>query len=101
MLVVAGIIRMDPKDRDTAVDAANTMMTETAKETGCHTYVFSGDLNDPGLFRIFEEWEDEEALGAHFKTPHMAAFNKVLGKLSILEVNVKRYDVSGITQLMP
>ncbi len=101
MLVVGGRIRIDPKDRDKAVQAAETMMRESNAEAGCISYVLSGDLEDPGLFRIFEEWEDEAALKAHFKTPHMAAFNKVIGSLKVLEVDVKRYDVSKTSQLMP
>lgn len=101
MLVVGGRIRIDAGGRDKAVAAAAEMMRESNREEGCISYVLSGDLEDPGLFRIFEEWEDEAALKAHFKTPHMAAFNKVIGSLKVLEVDVKRYDVSGTTQLMP
>ena len=101
MLVVGGRIRIDPKDRDKAVQAAAAMMRESNAEAGCISYVFSGDLEEPGVFRIFEEWEDEAALKAHFKTPHMATFNKVIGSLNVLEVDVKRYDVSQTSQLMP
>ena len=101
MLVVAGIIRMDPSDVDKAVDAAKAVMAETIKEPGCQTYVFTRDLSEAGTFRIFEEWDDEDALGAHFKMPHMAEFQKVLGSLKITEVNVKRYDVSATSQLLP
>lgn len=101
MLVVGGRIRIDAEGRDKAIEAAAEMMRESNREAGCISYVLSADLEDPGLFRIFEEWEDEDALKAHFKTPHMAAFNKVIGSLKVLEVDVKRYDVSGTTQLMP
>ncbi len=101
MLVVGGRIRIDAKDRDKAVQAASVMMRESNKEAGCISYVLSGDLEDPGLFRIFEEWQDGAALKAHFKTPHMAEFNKVIASLKVLEVDVKQYDVLATTQLMP
>ena len=101
MLVIGGRIRIDPKDRDKAVAAATAMMRESNKEAGCISYTLSGDLEDPGLFRIFEEWEDAEALKAHFKAPHMAEFNKVIASLKVLEVDVKQYDVSDTKQLMP
>ena len=101
MLVVGGKIQIDPKDREKAVAAAAVMMRESNNESGCISYVFSEDLEQPGLFRIFEEWEDEAALKAHFKTPHMADFNKVIGSLKVLGADVKRYDVSKTTQLMP
>ena len=101
MLVIGGRIRIDPAGRDQAIAAATEMMRESNKEAGCISYTFSADLEDPGLFRIFEEWESEEALGAHFKAPHMAAFNKVMGSLKVLEVDVKQYSVSDAKQLLP
>lgn len=100
MLVISGTIRLDPKDRAGAIAAATEMMRHSNAEAGCHTYVFSADLEDEGLFRIFEEWESEEALGAHFKSPHMAAFQKALGGLAIRETKIDRYEVSAKSKLM-
>ena len=101
MLVIGGRIRIDPAGRDQAIAAATEMMRESNKEDGCISYTFSADLEDPGLFRIFEEWESEAALGAHFKAPHMATFQKALGALKVLEMDVKQYSVSDSKQLLP
>jgi quinol monooxygenase YgiN len=54
------------------VIAALRMMAATRKEAGCISYSFFGDLTESGLFRIFEEWESQQALDAHFVSPHMA-----------------------------
>ena len=96
MLVVAGRIELDPKKREQAIAAAVEMMTATRREPGCKSYVFSAELEDPGAFRIFEEWESEEALRTHFATPHMARFQQAMGGLGIKKVDVQRYDVSKI-----
>ena len=74
MLIVAGTIQVDPDSRDAATDALLEMMRETRKEPGNLEYAFTPDLADPGLLRIFEQWESQEALDAHFAAPHMAAF---------------------------
>lgn len=101
MLVIAGTIRIDPANWDKAVAAAKEMMVETHKEPGCHAYEFSGDLNQPGVFRLFEEWESEEALAAHFKAPHMKVFQKAIGEVGVKEMDLKRYEVSSAGPLRP
>lgn len=101
MLVIAGSIRIDPAHWDRAVAAAKEMMTETHKEPGCHAYEFSADLNEPGVFRLFEEWESEAALAAHFKAPHMKVFQKVIGEVGVQAMDLKRYEVSSAGPLRP
>ena len=95
MLIVAGTFRLDPSNRDAAMEAASEMMAETAKEEGCVSYVMSADFADPGLFHLFEEWESEEHLEAHFVVPHMAVFQKKLAELGPIERDIFRYDASG------
>lgn len=96
MLVIAGTISIDPAGRDEAVAAASEMMAATQKEAGCISYTFSTDLSDPGGFHVFEEWESQEALDAHFKAPHMAEFQAKVGKLGVREMKVQRYEVSSV-----
>ena len=96
MLIIAGHIRIDPASREAAIAAARAMMTETHKEKGCEAYTFSADFSDPGLFHLFERWESQTALDAHFKAPHMAAFQAAFGKLGVREMDVKKYTVSGV-----
>jgi quinol monooxygenase YgiN len=38
-------------------------------ESGCISYTFSADLVEPGLIHVFEEWQSQDALDAHFKAP--------------------------------
>jgi quinol monooxygenase YgiN len=99
MIVIAGMIRIDPARRDAAVAAALEIMTETQKEEGCISYAFSADLADPGCFRIFEEWKSPEALAAHFTTPHMARFQSVIPSLGVRDVKIQRYEVSSVGPL--
>jgi quinol monooxygenase YgiN len=75
------------------------MMRKTQEEAGCISYVFSADLSEPGVFRLFEEWESDEALGAHMKSPHMAEFQSVVATLGIKEAVIQRYEVSSVGPL--
>ena len=99
MLVIAGTISIDPEKREPAVAAAVEMMRETLEEPGCISYVFSADLTQPGGFRIFEEWESQEALDLHFKTPHMAKFQGVIGGLGLRDMKVQRYEIASVGPL--
>ncbi|TDJ13934.1 MAG: antibiotic biosynthesis monooxygenase [Deltaproteobacteria bacterium] len=96
MIVIAGHIRIDTANREATSAAASEMMKETHSEAGNISYTFSSDLSDPGLFYIFEEWKDQDALDFHFKTPHMAKFQGALGGLGIQEMKVQKYQVSSV-----
>jgi len=95
MVIIAGTIRLDPSNREAAIEAAVEMMDATAKEDGCVSYDFSADFRDPGLFHLFEEWESEDHLKAHFVVPHMEVFQKKMAVLGPVERKIFRYDASG------
>jgi quinol monooxygenase YgiN len=96
VLIIAGTFRIDPALRDTAIAAANEMMAETLKEKGCHAYAFTSDFADPARIHLFERWESQEALAAHFATPHMARFQGVIGKLGVKDFEVQKYTISAV-----
>jgi quinol monooxygenase YgiN len=99
MLIVAGEIEIDPARHADAVAAAREMMETTRREKGCVSYVFSADLADPGRFRIFEEWESQAALDAHFAAPHMAAFQAKVGSLGVRGMRVQKYEIARVGPL--
>ncbi len=99
MLVVAGTISIDPANQDAAIAAAREVAEETHKESGNISYAFSSDLSEAGVFHVFEEWESQEALDAHFQSPHMAKFQGALGGLGVKGLNVQRYQVSSVGPL--
>jgi quinol monooxygenase YgiN len=100
MIVVMGIIRMDEADIDRLQPDMAAQMAATMAEDGCEQYTFSRDVTDPGALLISERWRDEAALKAHMTAPHMAVFNKAIATAKIQGLSVKRFDVSGVTQLM-
>lgn len=83
MLVVTGHIDIAPGDVARARDAAEVMMRETLRETGCHVYEFSQVIGAENRFRVYEEWSDRSALEAHFRAPHMAVFRAALAEIEV------------------
>ncbi len=101
MLVIAGHITMDETKREEGIRAASKMMAATRQEAGCVSYTISADVDAPGRFHIFEEWESPEALDAHFAAPHMAEFQKAMGGFGIREMAVQRYEISSVGPIRP
>ena len=96
MIIVHATIPIRSECREKALELARQMTEATQSEAGCISYTFSTDLSDPGGFHIFEEWESQEALDAHFKAPHMAEFQAKVGKLGVRQMKVQRCEVSSV-----
>ena len=99
MLAIAGTIRIDPAKQAVAIPAAVEMMAATRAEPGCISYAFSADLEEQGLIHVFEEWESQAALDAHFKAPHMAKFQQAMAGFGIREMKVQRYEIASVGPL--
>lgn len=99
MIVVAGTAPVLPDQREAAMAAISEMVAATLPEAGCISYVFSADLSDPCLFHIFEEWETQAHLEAHFATAHMAVFQSKLPHLLAGPASVKKYVVTDVAAL--
>ena len=95
MLIVAGTIQVDPDHRDAMFAAVAPMVAATRAEPGCRAYTFSPDPDDPGLVHLFELWDDQAALDAHFASDHMAAWQAAAADLPIGGRDITKYLVSG------
>lgn len=99
MIVVSGEIEVAEAGLDRAVAAAREMTAATQQEEGCLFYTFYRDLENPCLFRVFEEWRDDAALKAHFDSAHMGHFRERLAGAKVVRRDVKRYVVSDVSSL--
>jgi quinol monooxygenase YgiN len=62
---------------EAGLEALRTLAEEThAKDEGCLLYAFHRDTAEPTRVVAVEKWESLEALRAHGKTEHIAAFGK-------------------------
>jgi len=94
MILISGLIELAEADIDTMKVAATTMALETRMETGCIQYAFYQDIENPAIFRVFEEWESMDALQAHFGSPHMKVFRETLSQAAIVRRDLKKYSVT-------
>ena len=100
MLIVSGIISMEPEGHDAAVALIGPLVEATLAEDGNITYGFWTDPSQPGVFRVYEEWESDEAMATHMATPHMATFLTGMGGLPITGTEITQHRVAESTLLM-
>lgn len=93
MIIVHGTIPLKPESMDEALSLARDMAAATQSEPGCLSYDFYASVSDAHTLLLFQEWENMEALMAHFKTEHMDVFLRELPRLLNGEISTRRYAV--------
>ena len=79
---------------DQAVEAMKEVASETLQENGCAEYRFALPMNEGEPIVLFEEWESQDALNAHFETSHLAAFRAKMEEVLAEPPVIRRYVVS-------
>ena len=96
MLIIAGTITTEAGHRDAFLAAVAPMVAATHTEPGCRDYVFSPDPDDADRIRLFELWDDQDALDAHFASDHMARFQQARAGLAIASRDIQKYTISDV-----
>lgn len=100
MIVVSGILKMDPANHDAFADIGAKVADASLAEDGCTAYGWWADPKTPGVFRVFEEWADQAAIDTHFATSHMAEFMASMGSVGITGAEIHSYTVGEKSKLM-
>jgi quinol monooxygenase YgiN len=100
MIIVQGHVQFDPTAMAALRSAAAQMVAATRAEAGCLAYSFAEDVLAPGTVHVVEQWESWAALDAHFKMPHMAAFNAAVSQIKPLGGKVTAYETGASRVLM-
>jgi quinol monooxygenase YgiN len=97
MLIIAGSITTEDEGaRDAFFAAVKPMVTATHAEPGCQEYAFSPDPDSSTRIMLFELWDDQAALDAHFATPHMAEFQSKMSGIAVAGMEIKKYTISDV-----
>ena len=80
--------------------AAQAVVAATRQEEGCEWYGIATDVTDPCVVWISEQWASQEHLDAHLKTAHVGAFLEACATLEILDMEVRRYEVASVGDLV-
>jgi quinol monooxygenase YgiN len=95
MIIIAGTIDLaDPSKRDEALRIAGPLQQKTrSEEPGCHAYVFAADPCVAGRIGVYELWQDEASLAAHFQHPNYLNMRTALGQIGLKGADNKKYRI--------
>jgi len=94
IVVEATIVLTDPARRDEAIEASVQWQQATRDdEPGCLAYCFAADPGIPTRIQVYELWEDEASLAAHFQHANYFAMRDILGAHGITGAWNRMYEV--------
>lgn len=94
-IVISAQIDVAPDGRDQAMRAAQPWIDGALAQPGCIHYDWSVDLTNPARINVFEEWESEEALAAHFAGPQYAGMLAHVGRSGLQNAVSRKYRVDA------
>ena len=99
MIAVIGRVRTDAERREALVAIGQRVAAASRAEAGCRSYRLYQDTEDPDEFVFVEEWDGDEALQTHFRTPHIAEFMGAIPGAIVAPPDVKFHEVAGTRDL--
>jgi quinol monooxygenase YgiN len=94
MVIVTARARVRAEARDEAIAAADRMRDASRAEDGCREYGFWFAFDDENELLVYEEWDDQAALDAHFQTPHLQEFAQAIPTFVDGAPTITRYEVT-------
>ncbi|HEY1834013.1 MAG TPA: putative quinol monooxygenase [Solirubrobacteraceae bacterium] len=99
MIVVVGRVKTDAEKRADLVRIGQAVAAASRQEAGCINYAIYGDTESDTDFVFVEEWESEQALAEHFRTPHIASFMRDVVTALVAPPDVKFHTVASSKDL--
>jgi quinol monooxygenase YgiN len=81
--------------RDEVLAAFLECAQASRAERGCLDYRVAPDPEHSGRLHVFERWDSEEALAAHFRTPHIERFRSAIAQHPRSGRDLRRWFLTG------
>lgn len=100
MIVMHATVPIDPDDREAALELVRDLAQASREEDGVIDYRVATDAEDPNTVRVFEQYEDDDAVDAHMSSDHFQSFQDDIAAHLAGEPTLYRFDVDSKMQLM-
>lgn len=94
-ILISAQIDLDPARREEALKSAQKWIDGALSQPGCIHYDWSADLSNPSRVNVFEEWESEDSLAAHFSGPQYAGMLGHIGQFGLINAVSRKYRVDA------
>lgn len=99
MIALAGTYRIPQGRRLEAEPAIQAIMRATQAEPGCRAYAHAFDALDDHLVRVFELFDDADALAAHRASAHMAVWRAAAASFGLHDRALAEYEIAASRQI--
>ena len=96
LIAISARLEIEAGRIDEYLAAVSDIIERTRAEAGCRVYAFARDIQIPNVLWISEEWDSDDALNEHLKSPHIQAFLKRVADIALPSVDVRKYTVSAV-----
>jgi quinol monooxygenase YgiN len=93
VLIIAGELRLDPRDRDRYLAAVAVVAPRARTAPGCLDFVQAADPVEPDRINVYERWESDEALLAFRALPGGDS-----GTPPLRSADVRKYRISSVEE---
>ena len=80
MLILSVNLRVPREEQEKLRPAMEAVVLASRAEKGCLAYSYGFDLLEPDIIRVFEVYEDEDALKAHAASDHFKRWREISGR---------------------
>jgi len=88
MIYLIATLKIKPGSLPAIEQAVAPCIEATRKEKGCISYDLFQSTTDPETLTFVERWENQAAVDAHFKEPHLIAWREA-GEQFFLERRIE------------
>jgi quinol monooxygenase YgiN len=92
-VVVLGQLHTLLGRRDELLEVLSDTQARTREEPGCISYDFAEAIGDPGRFVVIQEWRDEAAMEAHYRSDAFVNYQARIGDLLARPSEVRIHHV--------
>ena len=94
-IIISGTVDLPPENTLRAIETARPLIEGALTEKGCLDYDWCPNPLVPGRIRVFERWESEEALAAHFQSEWYLKMREHIGGFGLIGAETLKYRVDA------
>jgi quinol monooxygenase YgiN len=94
MIVALGDVYALLPRRQEAIELMRETQAAARSEPGCLGYAFPEAVDDPGHFVLVQQWRDQSALDAHYRSDAFATYQARVGDLLVRTSDLRLHRVA-------
>jgi quinol monooxygenase YgiN len=95
MIIALGDVYAQIQRRREVVEVMRATQAQVREQPGCVSYAFAETLEDPGHVVVVQQWRDQAALDAHYRSEAFARYQARIGALLVRSSELRIFTVTA------